>query len=414
MPLAFDLAKAIKASKVTKLSFSQNEQKLDGTGAAELAKLLAKNKSVTALSVADSYDIGKAGIAALINMLKTNDSLNCLSFSGCNLGGDGLARIAEALKTNSTLTELQIANDDFTDYDIKILCEALKTNKGVTSLKLSNTRFGAEAADYLAQMLQTNDKITVLGVPGNLLWDEGAAHLLSGVKDNRNLRRLQLDGTNISDASIGNIIKLLEANNTLKELVLNNNLLSDDSVDELAEAFRAKMKAMPDFNMKIAENNLSTYGYEAMADAFHDTDNIKDSYDLLVKTLKRDAIIEKLKDVISTPARENIPEDEYESSVIIFEALGIWEQNSAAKNLELLADAVRMLKKNTRLRRDNPLFGRLSNNKILFVISGVKLEYAAKIRDRIASVSRELPNYPVAGECYKADQESLKIIEAIG
>jgi Leucine Rich repeat len=198
------------------------EHHIDNAGVSAIAEALKVNNTLTKLNVS-SNSIGDAGAAVFAEALKVNKSLAVLCLYNNSIGDAGAAAIAEALKVNNSLTTLNIHSNIIGDAGSAVLAEALKVNKSLTTLEISSNRIGDAGAAAIAEALKANKSLTTLYIHHNGIGDAGAAVLAEALKENKSLTTLNMNSNIIGDAGAAVLAEALKVNNTLTALCVSYN-----------------------------------------------------------------------------------------------------------------------------------------------------------------------------------------------
>jgi len=182
--------------------------------------------------------IDNAGVEALANLLKSNETISLLRLAGNSLGGhhtaqgdfvpdlSGVTALAEALKQSSTLTTLGLRGCSLGTEGAREIAAALGSNSSLKHFDLAVNNIGAEGARHLAQALEVNSSLQCLGLSYNQLGPEGA-QLIAAALENSALERLDLGRNDIDPEGAKHLAEALKANSTIQRLgVQHNNLNS--------------------------------------------------------------------------------------------------------------------------------------------------------------------------------------------
>ena len=161
-------------SKCTLTSLAIRRCHISSEGAMELATSLCKNTTLRELDLS-GYPIGEhvEGVTAVATMLAENKSLTRLWLADCHISGQGAGELAAALCKNSTLHHL----------------------------KLDRNPIGVEGASSMSDMLQHNTSLTRLHMCDDSVGEEGVHQLMKSVKYNRTLETLALSWKYKSETS---------------------------------------------------------------------------------------------------------------------------------------------------------------------------------------------------------------------
>ena len=160
--------------------------KIDGHGAASLALFLIRTKSLRELILDGNRNIGNSGTKELALALCRNNSLEVLSLKSCGVGQLGAERFATTLRENSTLTELDLSGNGGIGNDaLELISRGLKSNQALEKLHLSSCEVSDEGCGHIADALQENRVLTELHLEKNEISDSGILVLASALSSNK-------------------------------------------------------------------------------------------------------------------------------------------------------------------------------------------------------------------------------------
>ena len=99
----------------------------------------------------DSNPVGNAGMAAICEMLKTNDDIKELHMRYCGLGASGTQILANALKANSSVEVVVIIGNQIGDEGARALCDVLPHTVALRSISLQDNLVSPPAQKTLRE-----------------------------------------------------------------------------------------------------------------------------------------------------------------------------------------------------------------------------------------------------------------------
>ena len=158
------------------------------------------------------------------------DTLNILRLTNCDFEQKtDMNLFLQGLAKNTSITSLSLINmPEFQEQGFQYLTNALKTNITLLSLDLSKNHITGKNVDYLENLLKNNKTINYLNLSDNILLNKGAIIMSKMLLENRTLTAFNLQKNEIGMYDIGDegMIALGEAllrNNTLKSMNLKEN-----------------------------------------------------------------------------------------------------------------------------------------------------------------------------------------------
>lgn len=199
--------------------------------AAELARAIKHNKSITELNLKDCMLTDKA-ISYFAEALKKNQTLRELNLAGNFISPYALFKLGEKINPGEKKS-LKLVKDSSTilaksckylGYDgIYSLARALRKNNTLRKLNLKNTQIDESRAEMLATALIQNTSLTELNLSKNKISDHGAIAIAEALKQNCTLNRLYLNNNKIGKAGGIAIAEMLTQNYALQRLNLSEN-----------------------------------------------------------------------------------------------------------------------------------------------------------------------------------------------
>lgn len=176
---------------------------VDDKGAEALGRVLAANKSILWLDVADN-DIHESGLAFLNKTLRSAESkLATLNLQGNPLGDQGIVKLSESLRDNTTLKSLNIRNTGFQVAGAAAVARMLLLNCGLRSLDISENRFAYKFTG-----------------------DAGAVvDLMKALPENQTLISIDMSYCDLNSFELQTVARGVEASTTLRGLTLNQHVL---------------------------------------------------------------------------------------------------------------------------------------------------------------------------------------------
>eukprot|EP01028_Stygiella_incarcerata_P000714 TRINITY_DN1109_c0_g1_i3.p1 TRINITY_DN1109_c0_g1~~TRINITY_DN1109_c0_g1_i3.p1 ORF type:complete len:349 (+),score=61.87 TRINITY_DN1109_c0_g1_i3:27-1049(+) len=155
----------------------------------------------------------------LAERMETNYSLKELNMCDCRIGWEGAAQLAKMLAKNMTLVELRITqNTDIGEEGSVRIFEGLKGNASLKLLDMKNCGVGPKAAQRLGELLEENSSLINISLEDNVsIGDEGFFHIIAGLERNTSLRLLKFNGCGISMESECRVKNLLCRNRVSRD-----------------------------------------------------------------------------------------------------------------------------------------------------------------------------------------------------
>jgi Ran GTPase-activating protein (RanGAP) involved in mRNA processing and transport len=185
---AIALAECLKSNKgIQQLHVSGCQ--IGDQGIQALAQALVEHPSVKEMDIGESC-ITQFGWKAVADLL--TGPTNITTFCTCN-GSTGAEELARMIANNRSLTSLSLRYGKFNTGSIVPVLKALEVNTTIQVLKLGqNYTLDDEAAKHIAGMLQKNGSITQLDLAEASLTNEGVKYLAEALRHNRKLEYLGL------------------------------------------------------------------------------------------------------------------------------------------------------------------------------------------------------------------------------
>ncbi len=179
----------------------------------------------------------EAAIEHLYAMLKSHTSrLKSLSLKRNNIQFNGLFQVITALKTNHTLEQLSFETKNTGDHLMATLANVLAVNKTLMVLKVRSGGVQAGSMKPFARALAKNTGLRILDLSKNKISTESAMILFEALKNNQTLTRLVLSFNNLDSAALIALAELLLTNKTLKRIDVSYNSIGDENIGVLVNA----------------------------------------------------------------------------------------------------------------------------------------------------------------------------------
>ncbi|KAK1734350.1 leucine-rich repeat protein [Skeletonema marinoi] len=197
---------------------------------------LGHNRSIESLCICT--DIGE-GFKSLGPLLRNNNSISDLTFSGFNIGLQCARNIATLLGQQSSLKCLSFEDIDLYDEGLMEIAVALRTKPQIEELGLlGNQNIGRNGCVALGSALEgmRNPDLAMLNLDYNGIDDEGLHALVAGLINCRNLTSLYLSGNEfITEAGLRSLRTLFQSEHCrLEHLDLNLASIDNDGAVALA------------------------------------------------------------------------------------------------------------------------------------------------------------------------------------
>jgi len=200
-------------------------------------------------------------------LFRSRPSLKTLVLSWCHLVDDHAAALGRALgATTCKLQGLNLFGNFIDDAGVQALVEGLRLNDTVASLRLGDNVFGDVGIQKIASLLRTNKILTNLDVCYSRIFFTGASALSGALLKNKTLLHLDLKGCfheADSETILSFIDTFLPSQSSLKTLDLSQNKLEDRHALRIGEAFRTN-KCLE--YLDLSGNSIGDKGASALAD----------------------------------------------------------------------------------------------------------------------------------------------------
>lgn len=224
---------------------------------------LATNTSLKSLLVS-GHKLSLASTCALGEALRTNTTLERLSFGDESFGDDGLAALVAGGGVGASLRCLDLelrglGARSATCLGAVLVASPQKTP--LTELVLGRNRLGDDAAAFAALVsgVRATASLTLLDLGENVIGEDGAAASLEGLRGHAHLSTLRLNGNPIGpSAPIASLVSSLPS---LQTLVLEGCALGDGGVAALAAVLQSATLT----ELDVSKNGLGAPSAAALA-----------------------------------------------------------------------------------------------------------------------------------------------------
>ena len=250
------LAKGLLSNNVL-VDLDIRGNRIGNQGAVALSKALESNRTLSSFHLGVQIDrdppdftsadeknecIDDSGITAIVNALRSNNSLTYLDIRGNKVSDSTVAALGEVLQSNCSLTHLYLGSNrmpiHFGNSAAAAFSKLLQSSgTQLTHLDLNNTSISSSCVITLAEGLQSNRTLERLELGGNKIEWSGAKALAQVVKTNQTLTHLSLRCNKIRFLGALRFVNALQCNETLICLDLFGNPMSRGA--EGKECFRA-------------------------------------------------------------------------------------------------------------------------------------------------------------------------------
>lgn len=210
--------------------------------ASYLADLLKKNKTLQEVHIGRN-PLHPKGMKEIINGLQANSEsrVKHLDLKATGLGGKaGLKALIELLKKNETIESLDLSSNGLGPHGAKELSSVFMFKNVLLDLNLGGNDIGADGVSAMANALNEERKVQGhcnlqrLSLNWNQLGDEGAIFLAMGLEKNSTIHHLDLSHNKIGSLGALHLASTFGINYGLKEVLLNDNSIDDQGAFALA------------------------------------------------------------------------------------------------------------------------------------------------------------------------------------
>ncbi|CAB9516083.1 Ribonuclease inhibitor [Seminavis robusta] len=186
--------------------------------------------------------IGDAGVLALCQGLKDNQSVCKLDLRSNDIGVEGALALQELVKHTKSLKALYLANNDLGNVGTEALVSGLQDDGCVLErLDISENNIDSTGAKAVAGMLMTNGSIQELNLAFNSIGDEGAAMIAGALVHNTTVTLLSLKRNSISNQGALAFATQLPKMRGLKELIMTKNYIDPCGAAKLLDGLKNNM-----------------------------------------------------------------------------------------------------------------------------------------------------------------------------
>lgn len=168
-----------------------------------LAAILPKFKPIATLSLLGSI-LTNFRIKVVLDALYCHP-IQVLNCSHCCLSNDGAKEVAKFIAKNKTLKKIYLNDNRIMDIGVETLCEVLKKNESIEFISLSTNRFSSYGVKCIAEMLRVNKSIKEIELHLNEAGEVGGALLAAAMQDNHVIQSCQVS---ISQVGLQNFTQI--------------------------------------------------------------------------------------------------------------------------------------------------------------------------------------------------------------
>lgn len=187
---------------------------LTATQAGIICQAVSSNTTMKHFSISGN-DLGNDSFftEAAEKLLKENNILESIDFSGNELQAEGAKNIAEGLKANGgALTLLDLGGNKIKDEGAKAFAEVLAScHENFKHLDLLSNHITEAGAHHLAHAVEHCEHLEILRLDSNVIRDTGALHFAAAIRHNPKLCKLTLCSNEITFVGKGYLDAASEA-----------------------------------------------------------------------------------------------------------------------------------------------------------------------------------------------------------
>ena len=288
---AFLLSRALKSNgSLQSISFSSNN--LKENSAKFVFKFLKKNESIKTIQLTL---LKENELKFFFKNVKKNDKLTKLILKRNQIGTIGALKISQYLNSNQNLTFLDLSFCHIGNEGIKFLSESIKNHQGIREVEFfSLEAFGSEGIKYFSESLKNNKFLTKIDLNSNYINDDGIKFFVESLKLNSTLKILDLSFNRLEDKSLKYFSKFLSTNNSLKILNFSENNFDTAGMKLLSDSLSSN-KSLEELN--LSRNQLSKMEMKAFSEflKFNKTLKVLDLKENMVGNGGVEYIFENLK-----------------------------------------------------------------------------------------------------------------------
>jgi Ran GTPase-activating protein (RanGAP) involved in mRNA processing and transport len=141
-----------------------HDNRLFDKGIYSLAQILTSNNQTLEVLGLNSIGLTDVGAEDLAAMLQKNHTLTCLQLQGNEIGDRGVQYLADALtKYNTTLKQLEMAENKFvSDSSVDFLVEMIKTNRSLQVLDIRLCNISDSGKAKLQEAHESNKDLQLI------------------------------------------------------------------------------------------------------------------------------------------------------------------------------------------------------------------------------------------------------------
>uniref|UniRef100_A0A7S4K9R2 Uncharacterized protein n=1 Tax=Paramoeba aestuarina TaxID=180227 RepID=A0A7S4K9R2_9EUKA len=162
-----------------------SNNKIDGTGVADLLKLITSNPHLSSINLSSNLlgDEGAASVAAALS--KAQAPVPSLDLNHNKIGDKGAAAIAELISNSTHITSVNLVGNEIGDEGAAKLADAIAAQPAIESVDLSNNQLGVKGVVLFRKALEQNASLKSVNLSGNenLHGTEELSQGLLGVSD---------------------------------------------------------------------------------------------------------------------------------------------------------------------------------------------------------------------------------------
>jgi Ran GTPase-activating protein (RanGAP) involved in mRNA processing and transport len=195
--------------------------------------------------------------------LESNHCLKKLCFARCPISLEAFQCLAKGLSHNTSLESIDLSDTNMTDNDVIALVDGLRTNETLKCLDLSGNFALSQSGRAAIERLIGYNVLRELML-ADTLESVGASILTSGLSDNRSLENLDLDSTFVDgegSETFRALYESLRGNTTLRHLDVRNNGVLLDGICATA----LKLDTLSLETLDLSFNTFTTCGIAALA-----------------------------------------------------------------------------------------------------------------------------------------------------
>jgi len=184
------VSEVLEKLSVKSIVLSQN--KISGSGAADLAKGISQSASLTEINLSNN-EIDDAGASALAAVIAGKPALSSLNLNTNKIGTAGVSALADAVSSSDhAFPQINLAENNLDDSSIEALAKIVSSNTTVTHLNLAGNKIGDAGAARLAEVLRGNHNVLYVDLANNQIGNSGAVAIQNLLKANQTIISVNL------------------------------------------------------------------------------------------------------------------------------------------------------------------------------------------------------------------------------